>query len=385
VEHEVHGHERYAAVLVHDDPQPVVEGAGAGRHAERPESLRLGRLHGACDIAGEPGPGNSIAREPGLCGCRGTDELPFPFHPFRDHDSMPRPPVPDVTPPPLSLRSRATLAALARLPQGALSRGFGRVADLPVPRPLRRAVIGGFARAVGADPAEAERPIGEYRSVNAFFTRRLRPGARTWPGDRHKVASPVDGTVGQLGRIEEGRALQAKGKEYSVAELLGDAEEASPYEGGSFLTLYLSPKDYHRIHTPLPGRVISMRHLPGGLMPVNAPAVASVDRLFCRNERLVCHLETEVGRCAVVAVGAYNVGRITAAFDPDWTTNRRRVRAPDTRRYDPPMRIGREDELMTFHLGSTVVVLWQRRRMELDGRLEPGATVRVGEGVGRWG
>jgi phosphatidylserine decarboxylase len=295
---------------------------------------------------------------------------------------MPRPPVPDVTPPPLSLRSRATLAALARLPQGALSRGFGRVADLPVPRPLRRAVIGGFARAVGADPAEAERPIGEYRSVNAFFTRRLRPGVRKWPSDWHVVASPVDGTVGQLGTVTSGRALQAKGKEYSVAELLGDAEAAKAYEGGTFLTLYLSPKDYHRIHTPLSGRVVSVRHLPGGLMPVNAPSVASVDRLFCRNERLICHLDTAVGRCAVVAVGAYNVGRITAAFDPDWTTNRPRSRVADTRSYNPPMSIGREDELMTFHLGSTVVVLWQRGRVELERRLEPGATVRVGEGVG---
>jgi phosphatidylserine decarboxylase len=295
---------------------------------------------------------------------------------------MPRPPVPDVTPPPLALRSRATLAALARLPQGALSRGFGRLADLPVPRPLRGAVIGGFARAVGVDLSEAERPVGEYRSVNAFFTRRLRPGARSWPEAGDVVASPVDGAMGQLGRIEDGRALQAKGRHYSVAELLGDAEAAAPYDGGTFLTLYLSPRDYHRIHTPLPGRVVSVRHLPGGLMPVNAPAVASVDRLFCRNERLVCHLETDAGRCAVVAVGAYNVGRITTAFDPAWTTNRPDLREPAARGYDPPVTLGREDELMTFHLGSTVVLLWEPGRVELKTRLGPGDTVRVGERVG---
>src|SRR5690606_35637650 len=134
----------------------------------------------------------------------------------------------------------------ARLPQNALSRSFGRVADVPIPSVLRPAVLGAFARAVGIDVGEAELPLREYPSLNAFFVRRLSPETRRWPDDATVLASPVDGIVGRFGRIERGAALQAKGHEYDVAELLGDAEEAERFDGGTFLTIYLSPRHYHR-------------------------------------------------------------------------------------------------------------------------------------------
>src|SRR5690606_22162738 len=132
------------------------------------------------------------------------------------------------------------------------------------------------------------------------------------------LASPVDGATGQVGRIRSGRVLQAKGRWYSIAELIGDALEAERYEGGSFVTLYLSPRDYHRIHAPCDGAIAYARHIPGALLPVNAAAVAHVPDLFPRNERLLCAIDGPLGRVTVVAVGAYNVGRISAAFDPDW-------------------------------------------------------------------
>lgn len=212
---------------------------------------------------------------------------------------------------------------------------------------------------LGIDRSEAAAPLGAYRSLGDFFTRALRPGIREWPDDAAAAGSPVDGVVGQSGRIEGGRLLQAKGRAYSAAELLDDHELAGRFEGGAFLTIYLSPRHYHRIHAPVGGRIRRARHIPGRLLPVNRPAVHLVDRLFPRNERLVCLLEEgPLGAAAVVAVGAFNVGRITAAFDSRLVTNRRRARA-ETRLYDPPVGVDRGDELMTFHLGSTVVLLFE--------------------------
>jgi phosphatidylserine decarboxylase len=288
--------------------------------------------------------------------------------------------APDLPP----LRWRAALRLLARLPQGALSRAFGRMADVPLPRAARRAVLGGFARAVGADPAEAELPLEEYPSLNRFFTRRLKDGVRAWPADPRAVASPVDAVAGQVGTVREGRLVQAKGRSYTLRELLEEAEEDGwrRYEGGAFATLYLAPKDYHRIHAPVGGVIRDAVHVPGGLLPVNAAAVSHVADLFARNERLMCHVDGAFGRVAVVAVGAYNVGRISAAFDPGWITNRRGARV-ERRIYDPPRAVERGEEIMTFHMGSTVVLVFEPGRVELLPGIRAGAAVRLGEAIGR--
>jgi phosphatidylserine decarboxylase len=290
-----------------------------------------------------------------------------------------------------NLRWRAALSLLRRLPQGALSRGFGRMADVPIPPAMRPAVLGAFARAVGADVREAELPLEAYPTLNRFFTRKLAAGARTWPADPSAVASPVDGAVGQLGTVREGRLIQAKGRLYDVGQLLEDDAAAARYEGGVFITLYLSPKDYHRIHAPVAGEIRAARHVPGALLPVNAAAVAHLPELFARNERLICHLDGEVGRVAVVAVGAYNVGRISAAFDPAWNappgrsawvTNRRGLQSA-AKAYDPPIAVQRGDEIMTFHLGSTVVLVFEPGRVELLPSIKPGDPVRLGMPMGR--
>lgn len=285
---------------------------------------------------------------------------------------------------PPSLPWRAALAVLGRLPQGLLSRMAGGLADLPLPRALRRPVLGGFARIVGIDVGEAAHELSHYSSVNAFFVRQLRPGARTFPDDPRVLASPVDGVVGQVGRVDAGRALQAKGRSYFVGDLVGGEDRATQFEGGLFLTIYLSPRHYHRIHTPVPGAITAARHLPGRLFPVNRPAVQWVDELFVVNERLVAHVDSVAGPVAVVAVGAYNVGRISAAFDPAWSggtgtsVTNRGTPPPSTRSYDPPRAVGAGDEIMAFHLGSTVVLL-APPGFELREGIRPDAEVRAGQ------
>lgn len=291
--------------------------------------------------------------------------------------------VPDVSPDLPSTTWRLALAALARLPQGALSRSFGALADTPLPRPLRRVVLGTFARALGIDAAQAERPITDYGSINEFFVRKLKPGTRPWPGDPTSAGSPVEGIVGQLGRVESGALIQAKGRIYSAARLLDDEVEARRFDHGSYITLYLSPRHYHRIHAPMTGEIVQARHIPGQLLPVNAPSVAHISDLFATNERLACYIDTAVGRVAVVAVGAYNVGRISASFDNKWSpqawvTNRRGVRA-ETRTYDPSIHVRAGDEIMAFHLGSTVVLLFEDPSLRLRGDLRPGDEVALGQ------
>lgn len=297
--------------------------------------------------------------------------------------------VPHVSPDLPTPGWRALLAILAQLPQPGLSRAFGRLADLRIPRPMRQPVLGSFARAVGIDIAEAERPLSEYQTLNEFFVRRLRPGARIVPHDPAVFASPVDGVVGRLGTVRRGEALQAKGRSYSIARLLDDADEASRFDEGNYITLYLSPRHYHRIHSPCDGVLCSARHVPGGLLPVNMPAIMHVQDLFPRNERLVCYIDGPLGRVAMVAIGAYNVGRISAAFDPDWgeggrawVTNRAGA-APETRRYDPPLQVEQGQEVMAFHLGSTVVMLLEPTRTRFTNAVEIGNEVRLGDAVAR--
>jgi phosphatidylserine decarboxylase len=296
--------------------------------------------------------------------------------------------IPDVSPDLPTPGWRAMLAILAQLPQPGLSRAFGYLADIRVPAPMRRPIFTSFARAVGIDLDEAEHPPSAYATLDEFFVRRLRAGLRSFPGDPAVLASPVDGVIGKFGTVRRGEALQAKGRSYSIARLLDDEDDAARYEGGIFLTLYLSPRHYHRMHSPCDGVIPLARHVPGALLPVNQPAVSHVQDLFPRNERMICTIDGPLGRVAIVAIGAYNVGRISSAFDPDWgdeygrVTNRGTTR-PETRRYDPAIAVRQGDEIMAFHLGSTLVLLAERGAAELIASLEHGREVRLGEPLAR--
>jgi phosphatidylserine decarboxylase len=271
------------------------------------------------------------------------------------------------------------LAGLARAPLGAVSRLVGAAADTPLPRPLRAPLFRAFAAAVGADLSESPDPPSAFPTFDAFFTRRLRPGVRSWPRDRRVAGCPVDGVVGRHGPIVDGRALQAKGRRYGIAALIGDARRADAFVGGSFLTVYLAPRHYHRVHVPVAGALTATRHLPGRHMPVNARAVALVDRLFETNERAVCDLATDAGAVTLVAVGATNVGRIGVPAVPGWEAG---APAGGELAPRPPIRLARGDELMVFHLGSTVVLLFDGA-FRLAPELRRGAEIRLGHPIAR--
>ena len=279
---------------------------------------------------------------------------------------------------------RLLLAILAGVPRALTSRLFGRIADLPLPTWLRAPLLGGFARLAGARVDEAELPLANYPSLNAFFVRRLAPGTRVWPDAEVVLASPVDGVLAQHGTVENGRLLQAKGRWYSAADLLGGEEGAEPFMGGLYAFIYLAPRHYHRIHAPCAGTVARAVYVPGTLLPVNAAAVAEVPDLLASNERIACFLQSAHGRVALVAIGAYNVGRISTVFDPTWHTEgagwvtNRRPAADTERHYDPSLGVERGQEIMAFHLGSSVVLMLESGTHRWVEGLIPGQELHLG-------
>jgi phosphatidylserine decarboxylase len=283
-------------------------------------------------------------------------------------------------------RARATLEKLSATAVSwpLLSRLTGRLADLRLPRAILVPAIRAYARAFQADLAEAALPPDAYASFNAFFTRRLREGARpiaTGPG---VVVSPSDSRLRAIGPVPlDGRLEQVKGSSYSIDALLGSAEDATPFRRGVHATLYLSPAMYHRVHSPVDGRVRAWRHVPGRLFPVNAAGIRVVPGLFTRNERVAVFLDTEAhGPVAVVLVGAANVGRMSLAF-ADLVTNLPGGPAPGRVVPPGPVPLRRGDDLGVFNLGSTVVLLLADPA--LVPAASPGDLVRVGQALWRRG
>lgn len=221
-------------------------------------------------------------------------------------------------------------------PKRALTRAIGTAARLSLPKWLRAPAYGTFARRVGADLSEADRPIDEYASFQDFFARRLRDGIR--PLADSPIVSPVDGTIVSAGVVESGRLFQIKGHEYALADLLGDAEDARALELGRYITFYLHPRNYHRIHAPIDGVVTKRRHMPGRLFPVNEEATRKVPGLFATNERIATLLTGGVGRVAVVKVAAFGVGTVETF-------------------YREGQAVLRGQEIATFLMGSTVILV----------------------------
>ena len=247
--------------------------------------------------------------------------------------------------------------------------------------PFKRAMIGRVVHHFNVNLAEAANPDPEsYPHFNAFFTRALKPGARQPDPDPRAVLSPADGKVSQSGRIEAGRIFQAKGQSFSAAELLGSDTEAAAYANGDFLNVYLSPRDYHRVHMPMAGTLRATLHIPGRLFSVAPWAVRAIPRLFARNERLVCHFDTDHGPLCVVMVGAMLVSGVETVWAgeeiPPYAS---RPRARDWRGHN--VTLARFAEMARFNYGSTVIVLWPENTVQLEA-LSSEQAVRVGQRVG---
>jgi len=269
------------------------------------------------------------------------------------------------------------------LPVHALSRTMHRLARSRQPL-LRNALVRSVLKAYPQiDLSEAAQPDpGAYESFNAFFTRALRPESRPVASGPGEIACPVDGTVSQLGAIESGSLVQAKGMSYTSAALLADASAAVRYAGGSFACLYLAPYNYHRIHMPVDGRLLATRYVPGTLFSVNAATARTIPNLFARNERVICEFETALGPLALVLVGALFVGSIETVYAGEINPPPARGSAVRDIAAGNGRQFARGQELARFNMGSTVVALFGRGVRFAD-RLGPGAAVRLGQLLAR--
>ncbi len=267
------------------------------------------------------------------------------------------------------------------LPKQALTALAGRFASARAGR-LTTAAIRRFVARYRVDMGEAANPdIGSYATFNDFFTRALRPGAR--PLADAAVVCPVDGAVSQLGPIERDQIFQAKGHRYSTTALLGgDAALAAQFENGSFATIYLSPRDYHRIHMPCDGRLTRMVHVPGDLFSVNPLTARGVPGLFARNERVVCMFDTPLGPMALVLVGATIVGSMATVWHGQVNPPRTgTLRSWDYSGQDITLRQG--EEMGRFLLGSTVVLLFPEGAVQFQADWDAARAVRLGEAMGQ--
>ena len=228
----------------------------------------------------------------------------------------------------------------------------------------------------------AESDPRAYPSFNAFFTRALKPGARVADPDPRALLMPADGHISQCGAIEDGRIFQAKGQSFTAAELLGDAAAAEPFRNGLFATVYLSPRDYHRVHMPWTGTLRETVHVPGRLFSVGTDAVANVPRLFARNERLVCHFDTDFGPMVSVMVGALLVSGVETVWSgeeiPPYGTA---ITRKDYR--GKGITLERFAEMARFNYGSTVIVLLPPGVATLSPGLRAESPVRLGQALAR--
>lgn len=269
------------------------------------------------------------------------------------------------------------------LPHHLLSRLTGKFAASEIGW-LKNLMILRFIAAYGVNMQEAAEPDPrKYPSFNAFFTRALKPGARVLASASDAVLSPADGTISALGPIADDAVFQAKGHSYSLTTLLGgDAARAAPFRNGSFATVYLSPRDYHRVHIPLGGTLREMIYVPGELFSVNQVTAENVPELFARNERAVCMFDTEVGPMAVVLVGAMIVAGIETVWAGSVAPAPHVLRVTDYRNAQPPVHLHRGDELGRFLLGSTAIVLFGPGVATWRADLMSGSPVRMGEQIG---
>lgn len=274
------------------------------------------------------------------------------------------------------LKQQLFIQAQKVVPQHRLSRVVGKIAASENPI-VKTAVIAAFKTKYGIDMSIAEQTNAlKFKSFNDFFTRGLRTGVRAVDADSTAIVSPADGAISQLGKIENGDVFQAKGQKFTVENLIADPQLAEPFKNGEFATVYLSPRDYHRVHMPFAGTLTETLYVPGELFSVNQTTAENIPGLFARNERMVCLFDTELGRMAVVLVGAMIVAGIeTVATGKVKPSGRIELNHHN-------LFLEKGAELGRFYLGSTAVILFEENKMQWDEKFKANSTVLMGEALG---
>ncbi len=269
------------------------------------------------------------------------------------------------------------------IPQHLLSRLLGAIAESRIVF-LKNFLIRRFINHYQVNMAEAERQLPEeYTCFNDFFTRQLRPGVRPISPDLGLILSPADGVVSAIGNINAGEIFQAKGKSYSLLSLVGgDTALAETYQHGSFATLYLSPRDYHRVHMPISARLQKMRYVPGRLFSVNQTTAEGIDNLFARNERAICHFQSQHCPMAMILVGALIVAGIETRWAGQFTPGKSVVSENYTE--EKAVTLNRGEEMGLFKLGSTVILLFPPGKVRWTDTLGPGSEIRMGQAIGHF-
>ncbi len=274
------------------------------------------------------------------------------------------------------LKKQLFIQAQRVVPQHQLSRVVGKLAASETPI-IKNTVISAFKAQYGIDMSIAEQQNAlKFKSFNEFFTRSLKEGVREIDADATSIVSPADGAISQLGKIEEGEIFQAKGQSFNTANLIADPLLAEPFKNGQFATVYLSPKDYHRVHMPFAGTLTETLYVPGELFSVNQTTAENIPGLFARNERMVCLFDTELGRMAVVLVGAMIVAGIeTVATGKVKPSGRLEVNQHN-------LFLEKGAELGRLYLGSAAVVLFEENKMQWDAEFKANSVVEMGKALG---
>ena len=280
----------------------------------------------------------------------------------------------------LSEKNFARLQSI--IPQHLLSRGIAKLADSQIPW-IKNTFIQWFVKHYQVDLSEAKIETARgFKSFNEFFTRELKPGRRPICSDENAIASPADGAISELGDIELGSIMQAKGQYYSLSQLLaGNAEQCNTYMGGKFATIYLSPKDYHRVHMPLDGELLNTTYVPGDLFSVNQATANQVPGLFARNERLICEFANEKGKFIMILVGAMIVAGIETVWSGQVAPVKARISHQDFSS-SQAVTLAKGDEMGRFKLGSTVILLFENQQTAFNTALANGVSVTMGQQLG---
>ena len=275
------------------------------------------------------------------------------------------------------LKKQIFIQAQRIVPQQQLSRVVGKVAESEHPL-VKNVVIQAFKAKYGIDLSIAQQTDAlKFKSFNDFFTRALKDGVREIDADPKSVVCPADGAISQIGLVKDGDVFQAKRQSFSVEKLIGDPQLAEPFKNGEFATVYLSPKDYHRVHMPFAGTLTETLYIPGELFSVNQTTAENIPGLFARNERMVCLFDTELGRMAVVLVGAMIVAGIeTVATGKVKPTGRLELNHHE-------MKLEKGAELGRFYLGSTAIILFEQDKMAWDAQFKANSAVVMGEALGQ--